>query len=114
MSLKRLAAVLAALFVMASSATAYAFEIQADRIHSDDGQIFEYRDNVEMRFAADETFEISAAAIEELDGAARYSGNVQIAFKSLRLVTDNALVTRQSDGGFVITLQSADMTVGKT
>lgn len=113
MKSKLLAAGLPALIVTASLTAASAFEIQADSIRSEDGSGFQYRDNVEIRFAPEESFEISADEITERDGVALYSGNVQITFATMRLETDKASVRPGADGNHLIKADEANLTVGQ-
>lgn len=108
---KLLAASLPVLLFAISIPAASAFEIQAGHIRSEDGQRYLYRENVEIRFAPEEAFEISADEITEEDGATRYSGNVRIAFKSMRLEADQINLIRETDGGQLITSENADLTV---
>jgi len=108
-----LAAGLPVLFLSATLSAASAFEIRADHIRSDDGVSYEYRDDVEILFASDETFEISADEMTEADDASLYSGNVRIAFKSMQLQTDKASVSRDPDGNLRIRSKAADVTVGR-
>lgn len=111
MKTKFLAAVLPALLASVAPSVASAFEIQADHVRSEDGRSYLYRENVEIRFAPEESFEISADEITEADGVAVYSGQVRITYKSMQLETDTARVERGTGGSHVITAQNADLTV---
>lgn len=113
MKSKLLAACLPAFLVAASVTTASALEIQAESIRSEDGSRFQYSDNVEIRFAPDEAFEIAADEIAEQDGIAHYSGHARITFAAMRLEADTASLRADADGSHLIKSENADMIIGK-